>query len=438
MFWNHSIEGHNITFDGIPFIVSSIRKQHCQFGHQYFKGRTSTSSRTRLQGTRKVGCPAHIHVHELILFPSFAVSNEPSNHSLGSRKMKETKATKIAALKQVLLTGKEVETQKKYYVLVPTVQAHGNYHPTSGLAGFAQRVHPKITEKINTLVGEGIQEVKRALRHYVIHCLFPDPQNRPGETNRAYYPTNTDIKNHVYSAKCAQELSKLDQDNLKLKIDKWKNENPSTMFHYRPYTTIKEENEDNTCKEEDPPMFSHTLLYVHQEQWQQHLLKRYGNTIVLMDATYKTTKYELPMFFVTVKTNVGYTPVADFVIQSETSDHIAEALKVIASWNPEWSPLFFMTDYSDAEITAIESVFPQCRVYLCDFHREQCWERWMKDKKHGLSLTDGEILLAMLRKCAWAAPGSDGLSLDHYYISRKLSTYREQTCGKTTGRLGTG
>ncbi len=82
--------------------------------------------------------------------------------------MKETKATKMSALKLILLTGKEVETTTKYYVLLPTVQAHGNYHPTSGLAGFAQRVHPKITEKINTLVGEGItelQEVKRALKH---------------------------------------------------------------------------------------------------------------------------------------------------------------------------------------------------------------------------------------------------------------------------------
>ena len=46
-----------------------------------------------------------------------------------------------------------------------------------------------------------------------------------------------------------------------------------------------------------------------------------------MDATYKTTKYELPLFFIAVKTNVGYSPVADFVVQSETTDQIAEALK---------------------------------------------------------------------------------------------------------------
>ena len=33
------------------------------------------------------------------------------------------------------------------------------------------------------------------------------------------------------------------------------------------------------------------------------------------------------MFFVTAKTNVGYTPVADFAVQSETGIQIEEALQ---------------------------------------------------------------------------------------------------------------
>ena len=186
------------------------------------------------------------------------------------------------------------------------------------------------------------------------------------------------------------------------------------MFHYRPYKEIKQETTKPTSKETaDSVTFSQTLLYVHQEKWQQHLLRRYGNTIVLMDATYKTTKYKLPMFFITVKTNVGYTAVAGFVVQSETSEQITEAIKVIASWNPEWNPPYFMTDFSDAEIIAIKSVFSQCKVYLCDFHREQCWERWIKERAHGLSPVDGEILLGKLRKCAWAAPGTGSLAEDH-------------------------
>jgi len=35
---------------------------------------------------------------------------------------------------------------------------------------------------------------------------------------------------------------------------------------------------------------------MHQKKSQAELLARYGNSIVLMDATYKTAKYELPLF----------------------------------------------------------------------------------------------------------------------------------------------
>ena len=42
--------------------------------------------------------------------------------------------------------------------------------------------------------------------------------------------------------------------------------------------------------------FSQRLLWVHQEDWQQKLCVKYGNTISLIDATYKTTKYDLPLF----------------------------------------------------------------------------------------------------------------------------------------------
>ena len=39
----------------------------------------------------------------------------------------------------------------------------------------------------------------------------------------------------------------------------------------------------------------------------------------------------------------------------------------------------------DAEISALECCFPDTIVYLCDFHPEQAWERWVKDGKHGLT-----------------------------------------------------
>lgn len=162
---------------------------------------------------------------------------------------------------------------------------------------------------------------------------------------------------------------------------------------------------------------SQTFLFIHQEEWQGDLMAKYGNTISLLKATYKTTLYDLLLFFVCVKTNVGYIVVAEFVIQSEAGHYIAEALAKLKEWNPTWKPHFFMTDYSEAEYLAIEQEFPQCTVYLCDFHREQAWERWVKDRNHGLTIDEGQKLLDLLRDCAHApSPAhTDPSPLEAYY-----------------------
>ena len=47
---------------------------------------------------------------------------------------------------------------------------------------------------------------------------------------------------------------------------------------------------------------------------------RYGNELVLLDATYKPTKYTLPPFFLVVKTNVNFQVCAVIVLQEASSD----------------------------------------------------------------------------------------------------------------------
>ena len=117
-----------------------------------------------------------------------------------------------------------------------------------------------------------------------------------------------------------------------------------------------------------------SFLFVHQEPWQQRLQLRYGNILALLDATYKTTKYSLPLFLLCVRTNCGYIPVGQFIVEQERALLIAEALMILS----EWSPPYFMIDYSEAELNAISSVFPTSQVYLSDFHREKAWSRWMR------------------------------------------------------------
>ena len=73
-------------------------------------------------------------------------------------------------------------------------------------------------------------------------------------------------------------------------------------------------------------------------------------------------------------------------------------------WNPSWKPEFFMTDYLEAELLAIEQCFSGVQVYLGDFHREQAWERWTN--KHNIKESK-ECLLSLLRSCANAPPTFD-------------------------------
>lgn len=70
--------------------------------------------------------------------------------------------------------------------------------------------------------------------------------------------------------------------------------------------------------------------------------------------------------------------VTKFILETEDSFSIQEALSIIKAWSPDWKPAHFMCDYAEEEISAIESVFTEAFVYLCDFHREQAWERWLK------------------------------------------------------------
>ncbi len=284
-----------------------------------------------------------------------------------------------------------------------------------------------LSEKISQLVSAGITDtnkVRRSLWFYVANTLCKELGYQAKQSDRALYPTSIDIRNHVYSAKKALELSKLDQENTRLKIDEWQRANDEASFFFRPLVLQQDLSmEEQTAKEPDPVQAgtfrgnsdeevvkpnnvptlykcSQTLLIVHQDKWQKQLLQRYGNTMSMLDAMYKTTKYELALFFLCVRTNVGYSVVAEFVIQEESAEKIAEALGIIKKWNPSWNPSFFMTDYSEAELLAIEQLSPTVKAFLCDFHREQAWERWVRDQKHGLTKEQGEELLRLLRACA--------------------------------------
>ena len=126
------------------------------------------------------------------------------------------------------------------------------------------------------------------------------------------------------------------------------------------------------------------MLLVQQTAEQRRMLQLYGQTIVQMDATYKTNAWGFPLFLMTVVTNHGHGfPVALFFVEEETTEMIAEALEILTTWNSGWQPKYVMMDKSDMEQGAVERVMGSgTRILLCKFHRQQAWWRWLTERDH--------------------------------------------------------
>ena len=233
--------------------------------------------------------------------------------------------------------------------------------------------------------------MRRHLREFVQIEIFAG-REMPPPTSQQYFPTKKDIYNHMYRAMVKSRFSNCDQTNAEEKVKEWQTQTPNDKFFFRKYSGIydaKFENDvvSNSSNGEDlededirvtSPLSYQKFLFVHQTTWQRRLLSKYGNDICLLDATYKTTWYALPLFFLAVKTNVDYQVVASFVLQDESADSIKEALQVIKDWNPDWQPSFFISDWflrgrspscwGDISRYHQTHYFPFIKCYVCVLH----------------------------------------------------------------------
>lgn len=193
----------------------------------------------------------------------------------------QVKALKKERHRKITESLKNPETllhiEHRYFVSLPTNDAHEKVHPTGKAGGMSQRVHPIISQKIESLVKEGVidvQEVKRHLRCYVKSKM---KDHEPHESNRAYY---TDIRNHIDAAKAAIQFSKFDQVNLKAMVDEWSESKKAGRYFFRPF--IKKESSpseesstpsSSTATSSASPnpasassQFTQELIWIHQEE----------------------------------------------------------------------------------------------------------------------------------------------------------------------------
>ena len=134
---------------------------------------------------------------------------------------------------------------------MPTWDGHTK-HPTDDASGYAEKVHPLIAQKISEFVSEGmteVHEVKRALRQYVHTRFSQQYQCQPLPSDRAFH-SSLHLQNHVRKAKKALELSKIDQENLRLKLKQWKQDEPNASHYLRPYIVVDSLQLSQTDKKE--------------------------------------------------------------------------------------------------------------------------------------------------------------------------------------------
>ena len=144
-----------------------MRILDCQYGEHYFKKREKGSKTLRLQGSRKIDCQAKIRIKCYTTYPDHALSDTTN---MTSRQAKQTQQNALGKLRKALESGEKVNMDTKYFVSLPSIDAHSGHPLGCDACGFAQRIHPLATQKITKLVSSGITdigEVKRHLHFYV-------------------------------------------------------------------------------------------------------------------------------------------------------------------------------------------------------------------------------------------------------------------------------
>ena len=301
------------------------------------------------------------------------------------------KFLKISQLKKDIKTGKEVSTRKHIHIKLPREGAHSN-HPIKSVSSLFHYIQPRTVDHISYCLNIGVtthSDMKRHLKTYVL-------ENVPNasQEDASLFPSNRTISRQMYKAMMKLHHSKIDEVNVLKMIDLWKQDTLTDFIYFLAKTSSSDIEYADTEDGDDilyhvPHVNEHVknnILFIHMTVAQKLFLQHYNN-LVLMDATYHTCRLMLPLFFLAMKTNVNYSPIASFIVQNENAKSISKTLSRIKQYisQDKIDIQNFMIDCLPMEMQSIREVFPDCWLYLCDLHRNQCWGRWFRMTWHGVS-----------------------------------------------------
>ncbi|KAM7312625.1 hypothetical protein ISCGN_009530 [Ixodes scapularis] len=294
-----SQRGHVVVNGDVPFkFVQSVEKG-CLFGRDLKKVQDSRSSqeggadrsvatfqrrKVKLQGTKKKGCTAVMHVKQLETYPEFKGNlNEQSTKWKRQTASKKAMAQLKLALKEEAnarlhshrLFGKDMLRQRHFCISMSDNESRSNHDIDASCAGHAKPVKQKVSHKICELVQQGSKSPE---------------DNSPNQDQLQAGSPDCDVL-----------------ESVRRKCDK-------------------------------------TLLLCIQTEFMEGLMLKYSDDVGCLDTTYKTTDCSLPLFLIVVKTASCHAVVGAFIVQFEKEEFIEEALNILKTLNSELSPTLWMVD----------------------------------------------------------------------------------------------
>ena len=125
----------------------------------------------KIQGSRKLECPAQIQVRDAMVFEDYGVDAMSCDTENSLQSAKEKVAKK---LKKDLQDGVQGKTTVHHYIRIPLSSLHKR-HPIGVSAGVNQKIDKRIIDKIFELISKGvtnISEVKHSIADFVEKELF--------------------------------------------------------------------------------------------------------------------------------------------------------------------------------------------------------------------------------------------------------------------------
>ena len=373
------------------------------------------------QPTKKLGCPVQFTVKKVLFFPSHHIPLGSSKHTK-TKMVKQLKndlmRMKSSALSSDALSSDDISSaitvvcDLEFVTKFPSSNDHFGYHHLGQAAGVTERIDPVVLGHIEDLVKSGAtthDEIDRRTADFVENELnLTRDDTYIWKRFKPDRKTIDNIKRKVLNSSMA---SKYDQENVMELKNKWEKKG---KVRFIPKGSISQV--EKLCDElvqgdadvvdqigdflvEEEDIGQSKLCFVYQSISMKRLYCRYACHLILLDATHKVCKYAVPLYFLVVQTNVDFQVAAIFIIEDESSDLIIQALETIKEWNPDINPKYGMTDFDDAETIALEAVFNGIILFLCDFHREQSWNRWVKTQKNNVTMIS-DLVMARLRRVA--------------------------------------